>query len=587
MISENIAFYAIQENFIVGDIDGNADLIKSAAINSLEWIKARIDRTDILIVTPELAVCGYPPMDLLLNNTFIQKCIHAAGNIAKEVEKERNSKYHHNLGDFYLLIGHPSFSNKRNVIGQKSLANSATLYKNGVKLKTFNKTLLPTYNVFDESRYFEPCENPERNIFYINGHSFGVTICEDIWNEGMAEVKPIYKVKPVEELRKNGAQTIINLSASPYFVGKAEVRYEMIKEIATTYGINILYVNQFGGNDSLVFDGSSQFTKKDGRTIVLNRKANDSSYMGNLFDDENNSENYDDSSIYAHRDEISIKDALVIGIRDYVKKLGLSKAIIGMSGGVDSAVVTALAVEALGAENVIGVTMPTKYNSEGTKSDARLQAERLKIEFREIDIESLRLLFNDKINGNGNDFQNSVASENIQARIRGNILMAISNDTPGSIVLSTGNKSELSMGYFTIYGDSCGGLSVLGDVYKTQVFEIAGAYVRSKRIPKSVVTRPPSAELRENQIDENSLPPYDILDEYLKIIVDNDGNVTEDYIEKHFTSKNKKYDQDLYDTIMKKVANNEFKRRQTAPCIAVNPRPWNVGWRRPIVQKYF
>lgn len=576
-----IRFHAIQANMIVGDIQGNKSKIIEY-INKIEINDKYYSDTN-LIVTSELAICGYTPQDMLLNDDFIRDCNIAIKDIAALVPEH-----------IYLLIGHPTFTPNGGE-GSKKLYNSASLISNGRIIRTFHKTLLPTYNIFDESRYFESNKSPEKNIFYLNGTPFGVTICEDIWNEGFSQGQEIlYNIKPVEELVHNGAKFIINLSASPYELGKEVLRLQMIQEICKTYGIKMLYVNQVGANDSLVFDGRSCLVEPSGNYSIFapfEEQAEEMSCVRpQIFGELNN-----------------LRSSLVLGIQDYFKKQGFKKAIIGMSGGVDSAVTVALAAEALGIENVIGVTMPSKFNIAETRKDAELQAQNMGIEFYEIPIEASKIAIQDTINicTGKSGFSKGITGENLQARIRGMILMAMSNDMDGAIVLTTGNKSEMSMGYFSIFGDSAGGLGPLGDVYKTQVFDLASYYCNEKSwIPKSVIVRPPSAELSEDQKDEDSLPPYSLLDKILKIVIDKDGNYTEKDLEIILN-----YSKNLFKTpeqisqamktvgdckdpkkmiafITKKVMRNEFKRRLAPPCIRVNNRPWNIGWRKPIVAKY-
>lgn len=615
----DIRLHAVQANFIVGDIGGNmtkiGDYVESVVAADSRTTHLMGSSTTHLIVTSELAVCGYAPQDMLLRDGFIEECERAVMALAKIVP-----------ANVYVLLGGPTFTPDRGKLGQKRLQNVAYLLNGGRVVRTFAKTLLPTYNIFDEYRYFEPNVDPASNIFYIGGHAFGVTVCEDIWNEGFArDQDALYNVRPVEELRRNGAKFIVNLSASPYCLGRETSRLDMIKDICSTYGLDMLYVNQVGANDSLVFDGRSVLVH-NGHVNQFAAFEEESGVLGTVCISRDHVEYRSLGSEQPALGEMAnLRKTLVLGVRDYMHKQGFKKAIIGMSGGIDSALTVAVAVEALGAENVIGVTMPTKYNLDETKNDARLQAERLGITFFEIPIESMRVDFTTNILGNttGADaFSQKPTNENLQARIRGMILMALSNDIPGAIVLSTGNKSEMSMGYATLYGDMCGGLSVLGDVYKTQVFDLSRHFNEvygTGWIPESVINRPPSAELSEGQKDEDTLPPYSVLDEVLKVVIDRDGNYdsadlsrisdaidayiamviaalhsdgceddVEGEIRPYIIRVLGSYDSvpKMIDFITKKVMKNEFKRRQSAPCIRVNPRPWNVGWRRPIVAKY-
>lgn len=572
--------FALQINPIVGDLVGN----KKKILDGLK--EAQTGLTDI-IATPELAICGYAPCDYLLNEEFVTFCFSKVEEIAREVGKNT-----------WLFVGLPT-SNPNS--GEKPLYNSCAICNDGKIVKIVNKTLLPTYDVFDEARYFEPCKNPEDNIIHIKGVAFGVTICEDIWNEGFQNDPSIYGDRPVYELWKNRADIIINLSASPFVAGKPLARAKMVQEICTNYNVSLIYVNQVGGNDSLVFDGRSMMVAPQGFIGTMQNfnanvapafkesvyKLGTVSYSGGL-----PTENPRPFDQFFQLDLADVKDALVLGIKDYFGKLGFTKAVIGLSGGVDSAVTAALAAEALGAENVYGVSMPTRFNSDGTKNDAREQAERMGIHFKEVPIE-FYLKVNETIVdtfvtfGGDPESDLGIMMQNGQARTRGTILMGLTNAIPGSIVLSTGNKSELSMGYCTIYGDMCGGLNALGDVYKTRVFELAKLY--SEWIPESVWTRPPSAELAEDQVDEDSLPPYHILDPMLRVIVDQDGNSTaEQQIEINALLIGWDSDRHFGEFeigIERAVRMNEYKRQQGAPCIKINPRTLTNGWRRPIVAK--
>lgn len=575
--------WALQTNPVVGDLIGNSEKI----IKSLEKVKKSSLN---IVVTSELAICGYAPCDYLLNREFVLYCFDYVERIAEKVDENT-----------WLFIGLPMINDNP---GEKPLYNSCAICNNGRIVKIVHKTLLPTYDVFDEARYFEPCKNVEDNIIHIRGKAFGVTICEDIWNEGFSEDPTIYGRKPVYELWKNRADIIVNLSASPFVAGKPRARAKMVQEICANYNVSVIYVNQVGANDSLVFDGRSMMVAphmfyaqcEDFNANVAPAFETGAFFLGEITNKvipTNNPRPFDE---IFDNDLSDTKNALILGIKDYFSKLGLEKAVIGMSGGVDSALTAALAVEALGPENVYGVSMPTQFNSEGTKTDARKQAENMGISFQEEPINYVEM--NQHIRSctfsltKKEGEMPSVVRQNVQARIRGMILMGITNAIPKSIVLSTGNKSELSMGYCTLYGDMAGGLNVLGDVYKTEVFELAKSY--PEWIPESVWTRPPSAELEEDQVDEDSLPPYKILDPLLHIIVDQDGNYSHqesrdinEAIVSHYGE-----DEDdifspsfnsLYYEVERKVRHNEYKRQQGAPSIKVSNRTLTNGWRRPIV----
>jgi NAD+ synthase (glutamine-hydrolysing) len=616
--ASDIAFAAIQENFVVGDLRGNFELIVNAAKEIIDEFVKIPTKNSLVIVTSELAISGYPPADLLMNDDFVRECGDMAdytfGRIHLYFIRQISENKISQDKELYFIIGTPTFSHSARTgqnSGEKRLYNTAVLYNNSNR-REFYKTLLPTYNVFDEARYFEPCKDTSKNIFYVNGLPIGVTICEDIWNEGVNGLEQIYSNRPVEELKRNGAKFIINLSASPYFVGKREIRYNMIQQICSTYSIGMLYVNQVGGNDSLVFDGGTQisyggnenFTYKMNHTErcagimgLITTNANGDIIGVSVVNDrhqvnrEKNGFILPDGTFvrvpeqWENSRQLEMAQVISMGIRDYMMKTAsLTKAVIGMSGGVDSALVTCLAVMALGNENVLGITMPTKFNTEGTKSDARLQAEMLGIDFKEIPIQDLFEQFSGIIL-DGKDNLNFVSSgENLQARIRGMILMGFSNETNRSIVLSTSNKSEAAMGYTTLFGDSAGGLAPISDVYKTDIFLISQMFADMGMLPQSVIERKPSAELAHDQFDEKSLGDYASLDKALYILLDKDGNFTEDEMDNLVNSTSISYVR-FYE-IREQVARFEYKRKSCPPTIAMSGRPWSIGWRRINVSKF-
>ncbi len=453
----------------------------------------------------------------------------------------------------------------------KAAANAAAFLGAGRIDFVQHKMLLPTYDVFDESRYFQPAIS--QSVYPFAGKKLGITICEDIWNDKTFWAKPLYERDPVAELVLKGANVLINISASPYTIDKRSLRVDMLSSLAATHGLPILYVNQVGGNDSLVFDGGSIVILPDGRIV-----AQASSFVEDLviFDTETLS-----GELHAQpADEIEAAlEAIICGTHDYVCKSGFRKVVVGLSGGIDSSVVAAVAVAALGRENVLGVSMPGPYSSEGSRADARQLAENLGIEFLTLPItdvfNSYRAALANPFSGRAQD----VTEENLQARVRGNFLMALSNKF-GSMVLSTGNKSEMAVGYCTLYGDMAGGLALLSDVPKTMVYALAALINREKElIPSASIEKPPSAELRPNQTDQDSLPPYDVLDRILKSYIEEVKSPEE-------IAAAYGYDLVIVRSIAKKVDRNEYKRRQAPPGLKITSRAFGLGRPFPIVQKF-
>ncbi|MCS7201501.1 MAG: NAD+ synthase [Dictyoglomus sp.] len=540
----NLKIAIAQINPTIGDIKGNTEKIISY-IN-----KARKENCD-LIVFPELSILGYPPRDLLFRAELMRKIDEV---IYKKILLESK--------DLGILLGAPLYKDG-------NIYNSALLF---YKEKLFGyqyKTLLPSYDVFDETRYFKPAEY--RHPILFKGINLGVTICEDIWNDKDYWNRTVYEKDPVEELISQGAEIIINLSASPYYFGKMRLRVDMLSYIAKKYKRPIVYVNQVGGNDELIFDGSSLVITEGGKIY----------WEGKNFEEDFGI--IDFSNLFPVRDVNSIKEdiesiykALILGIKDYFSKLGFKKAVIGLSGGIDSSVVACLATYALGAENVLGVSMPSRYSSEGSVKDAEILARNLGIEFRIIPIEKIFKSYLETLNPNESPLMD-LAEENIQARIRGNILMFISN-REGHLVLTTGNKSELAVGYCTLYGDMAGGLAVIGDLPKMMVYELARFINREKEIiPRSILTKIPSAELRPNQKDEDSLPPYPILDQILKAYIEDNLSIDE--------IKKMGFEKDLVEEVVKKIDNAEYKRRQAPPVLKVTTKAFGMGRRMPIAWK--
>ncbi|AEH50753.1 NAD+ synthase [Pseudothermotoga thermarum] len=534
-----------QINPVVGDVDGNTQKI-------IDIVRSHKEAD--LFVFPELSVCGYPPKDLLFQKGFLKKIEDALLKIAENVKEN------------YVIVGAPSRS-----MHVFKLYNSAVVLHKGKIHKYVHKTLLPTYDVFDETRYFLPA--PSREIVNIKGMKVGISICEDIWNINEPDGKAMYDIDVQDELYQKGAKLFVNLSASPYHYKKMEVqRLEVLRKVAAKYKTPVIYVNQIGGNDDLIFDGNSVVLNSRGQVVVKAKEFEEDLVQVNLEEVEKMPE-------IVIREDISwVKKALVLGIRDYFEKTGITKkAVVGLSGGIDSSVVCCLAVEALGKENVLGVSMPSRYSSEHSLTDARKLAENLGIEYRVYPIDKLFQEYLKLFNEDLVTLQD-LAEENIQARIRGNILMFISN-RENRLVLTTGNKSELAVGYCTLYGDMCGGLAVISDVPKTMVYELA-RYINSEKeiIPQNVFVKPPSAELRPNQKDENSLPPYEILDKILVAYVEEQKDVDE--------IVQMGYSEELVIKVIKMVEKAEYKRRQAAPGLKVTSKAFGTGRRMPIAQKW-
>jgi NAD+ synthase (glutamine-hydrolysing) len=537
-----------QFNPTVGDFEGNAARIVHLSRDAKT-------RGAHLVVFSELCLCGYPPQDLLERPAFLERNLKALKNLARDISMP-------------AIVGY--VGRAQDDTG-KRVANCAALLADGKIVFEQRKMLLPTYDVFDESRYFQPAHS--QHIVPLCGQKLGITICEDCWNDKHFWAQRLYERDPIAELVGQGTTVLINISSSPFTIDKRGLRFDMLKAIAREHHVPVVYVNQVGGNDSLVFDGSSVAFTADGRIAAL-AKSFDEDLV--LFDTVSGTGDVRPQP----GDELeAIYSALVCGTRDYVRKCGFKKVVVGLSGGIDSALVASIATDALGPENVLGVGMPSPYSSEGSLLDARQLAENLKIEFMVLPIteifDSYRNTLKPAFVGRPED----VTEENIQARIRGNLLMALSNKF-GSLVLSTGNKSEMAVGYCTLYGDMAGGLAVISDVPKTIVYELAKLRNRSGEvIPQSTLTKPPSAELRPNQLDTDSLPPYDVLDRILKAYVEDLQSPEE--IADHYG-----FSLDLVRRIAKMVDQNEYKRKQAPPGLKVTTKAFSVGRRFPLAQKY-
>jgi NAD+ synthase (glutamine-hydrolysing) len=453
----------------------------------------------------------------------------------------------------------------------KHLFNSAALIHGSRVTALSRKCLLPTYDVFDENRYFEPAD--QGLVVDVNGKRIGLSICEDAWNDEDFWPRRLYRTNPIENLATQNADIIVNISASPYSRGKEELRFRMLAHQAKKYSTPIIHVNQIGGNDELIFAGNSFVIGRDG-TLIKQGSAFEEDFL--VIDDkklENGTEVFEEDGI------ASVFSALKLGVRDYLHKCGFEKVVIGLSGGIDSAVTAAVARFALEADDVLTVTMPSRYSSVGSLRDSRELARNLGIRIIEVAIDRIYQTYLDELTGLFQDSPEGVTEENIQARIRGNILMAISNKF-GHLVLSTGNKSELATGYCTLYGDMSGGLAVLSDVPKTMVYELAEHInaLNGAIIPESIIKKPPSAELKPNQFDQDSLPPYDVLDSVLTAYIE-DNRTREEII-------GMGHSPELVDEIVRLVNRNEYKRRQAPPTLKISPQAFGTGWRVPIAQRF-
>jgi NAD+ synthase (glutamine-hydrolysing) len=537
-----------QFNPTVGDFAGN-----TARIIALSQ-KAKQRGADLAVFS-ELCLCGYPPQDLLERPSFI----------------ERNQKELKALAKALTIPSVVGFVGRVKNGTLKSIANKAALLCGAKVVFEQSKMLLPTYDVFDESRYFHPAE--KQQVIDFHGQALGVTICEDAWNDENFWPNRRYDRDPVTELIEQGTQVLLNISASPYTIDKRALRVDMLRSIAMHNRKPVVYVNQFGGNDSLIFDGASVALTADGKVAAQALAFEEDLVMFDTETGEGEIHEQPRQEIeYAYR-------ALVIGTRDYVQKCGFKKVLVGLSGGIDSAVVASIAVEALGRQNVLGVSMPGPFSSEGSKQDAAALAKNLGIEFMTLSIDGVFEAYCGALKPAFGRRKEDVTEENIQARIRGNYLMALSNKF-GSMVLSTGNKSENAVGYCTLYGDMAGGLAVISDVPKLMVYELAKWANRERElIPRSTIEKPPSAELRPNQKDEDSLPPYDVLDRILKAYIE-DLKSPQEIADKY------DFDIKLVRDIALLVDRNEYKRKQAAPGLKITSRAFGFGRPFPIAQKF-
>ncbi len=549
-----------QMNAIVGDLEGNRQKI-------LQFIRQARDNDADMVIFPELAVCGYPPEDLLFKDHFVQDSLKALKALSKDVS------------DITVVVGYVDQDQKKNIY------NAAAVIQDKKICGRYFKQKLPNYGVFDEKRYFT--EGQENSSFQLNGIVFGLSICEDLWTDG-----PLLKQQIKQKL-----QLVVNLAASPYDYGKLEQREKILKDRARRTNAYVCYSNLVGGQDELVFDGGSVIVNQQGRIIAQGKQFEEDLVVVDLplnpvAKKRRSPQGCIDLGVktktlkcpliphkerrYSRMERVF--HALVLGTRDYVRKNGFQKVVIGLSGGIDSSLVAAVASEAVGHENVIGISMPSHFTSSGTKKDAKILAENLKIKFIEISIERIFKAYLDELAVHFSGLPFNVAEENIQARIRGNILMGFSNKF-GWLVLNTGNKSEVAVGYCTLYGDLAGGFAVIKDIPKMQVFKLV-KFINSKHavVPETVLTRAPSAELRNDQKDQDTLPPYEELDRLLKAYVEQHHSL----IQMQKISKNKAKIQD----IIRMVDQSEYKRRQSPPGIKISTRAFGKDWRLPITNGY-
>lgn len=537
-----------QVNPIVGDFAGNSAKI-------IDYARRAKSQGAGLILFPELSICGYPPRDLVERASFVSHNREAAEHIAAATQ------------GIAVICG---LVTPAHAEAGKSVMNSAALLLDGRIKFVQSKMLLPTYDVFDEVRNFAPARS--QVLFPFCGKQMALTICEDAWNDKDFWNRRLYSVDPVDALIRSGGNFVLNISASPFWAGKRELRRDMLATIAKNDHVPVVFVNQVGGNDSLVFDGSSMVFDREGKVIAQGKSFEEDLVLfdsDTLVGEMHEQIEGDDPSVYA---------ALVLGTRDYVRKCGFKQVIIGLSGGIDSALTAVIAADAVGPENVIGVGMPGPYSSDGSISDARELAKNLGIRFEILKISNIFEEYKSTLRDAFKGYPEDVTEENIQSRIRGSLLMSLSNKF-GALVLSTGNKSEMGVGYCTLYGDMAGGLAVINDVPKTLVYRLS-QYANSRKavIPKATMEKPPSAELRANQKDTDSLPAYEVLDAILEDYVEDSRSAEE-------ISRSHGFDLTLVKDVIRMVERNEYKRQQAAPGIKISPKAFGYGRRFPIAAK--
>lgn len=535
-----------QINTTVGDIVGNEAKILAAYKRASE---AGVE----MVVFPELSTTGYPPRDLVLKKNFVTQNLESLDRLARATSETA------------MLVGYVGDNKHR---PGKPVTNNVALLQNGRIVTTRAKTLLPTYDVFDEDRYFEPATENAPHVF--GNTKLGLTVCEDIWNDEDFWPDRRYRRNPPIELAQAGAKIIFNVSASPWHVGKNKIRFDMLSSMAKKAGDPVVFCNLVGGNDEVIFDGGSMVFNARGELVA----------KGDVFKEDFIIVDTDAPAIpfTLPDDNEKLYRALVLGLRDYFHKCGFKSAVLGLSGGIDSAVTACLAAYALGKENVYGISLPSEFSSQHSLDDARILAENLGVKYDVIPIQNAFGCLKTELKPFFTGKPEDTTEENMQARIRGVILMAMSNKF-GSLLLTTGNKSELAVGYCTLYGDMCGGLAVISDVPKTMVYDLAKWINREREIiPDSSITKPPSAELRPNQCDQDSLPPYDILDAILNEYVVNAKSAS-DIIKLGFAEATVK-------KVIRLIDLNEYKRRQAAPGLKVTSKAFGMGRRFPVAQRY-
>ena len=536
-----------QINPTVGDFAANSAAIL-AAYSSLVKSGAEV------VLTPELALPGYPPLDLLFKSRFVPQNLAALDAL------------HAQIGEAPLLVGCVDV----NTGPGRPFRNTAAILERGKPIRKISKSLLPTYDVFDEARYFQPAEKNEP--VEIAGIRCGVTICEDIWSREYLP-RPLYDCDPLASLAAQGAKVILNLSASPFEVGKPRRRFEMLAARARTHRVAIAYCNTVGGNDQLIFDGNSFAITESGECLAQLAPFRTESALAEF-----KIQNSRFKIPSFQRDEEELFDALVLGTRDYFAKCGFKSAVLGLSGGIDSAVTAVIGAAALGAENVLGVTMPTRYSSEGSVGDSLQLAAALGIRCLTIPIEKSFTAFKEQMAPFFEGQPEDVTEENMQPRLRGMTLMALSNKF-GHLLLTTGNKSELAVGYCTLYGDMCGGLALISDVPKMMIYQLARWLNRDREIiPAATIEKPPSAELRPDQRDQDTLPPYEILDPILELLIE-DHLSPDEIIARGFDAQTVRW-------VVKRVAQNEYKRAQAVPGLKVTSKAFGVGRKMPVAQRF-